>query len=97
MSKLIGKVYRIVENPDQADEEHYAVEIIDGVFKDLVYQYGKVQFVEGTPQLNFQRILRRIPDGMEYDDLMEDDELNTLMGDILVEMLEEQVERQEKK
>ena len=35
---LIGEVYQIVENPNQKEDEHYAIEIIDGVYKDLVYQ-----------------------------------------------------------
>ena len=93
---LIGKVYQIVENPNQGEDEHYAIEIIDGVYQDLVYQYGRVQFVEGKPELNFERTIRRVPEGMDLSDLEKDSELNNLMGDILVEMLEEQVGRQEK-
>ena len=89
-------MYRVVENPNQKDEEHYAIEIIKGEFKDTVYQYGRVQFVEGKPELNFERTIRRVPEGMDLSDLEKDSELNNLMGDILVEMLEEQVGRQEK-
>ena len=86
-------MYRIVENPNQKDEEHYAIEIIKGEYKDTVYQYGKVQFVEGKPELNFERIIRRVPEGMDLTDLLEDKDLNNLMGDILVELLEEQVKK----
>ena len=93
---LIGEIYQIVENPKQGEKEHYAIEIIDGVYQDLVYQYGKVQFVEGKPEINFERTIRRCPEGMEVKELLKDSELNNLMGDILVEMLEEQVGRQEK-
>ena len=88
---LIGDMYRIVENPNQKDEEHYALEIIKGEFKDTVYQYGRAQFVEGKPELNFERIIRRVPEGMDLSDLEKDEDLNNLMGDILVELLEEQV------
>lgn len=94
---LIGEVYRVVENPNQADDEHYALEIIKGEFEGLVYQYGKVEFVEGKPELNFQRTIRRVPEGMDLSDLEQDDDLNNLMGDILVELLEEQVARSEEK
>ena len=91
------KVYRVVENPNQADDEHYALEIIKGEFEGVVYQYGKVEFVEGKPELNFQRTIRRVPEGMDLSDLEQDDDLNNLMGDILVELLEEQVARSEEK
>lgn len=94
---LIGEVYRVVENPNQADDEHYALEIIKGEFEGLVYQYGKVEFVEGKPELNFQRTIRRVPEGMDLSDLEQDDDLNNLMGDILVELLEEQVARSEER
>lgn len=94
---LIGEVYRVVENPNQADDEHYALEIIKGEFEGVVYQYGKVEFVEGKPELNFQRTIRRVPEGMDLSDLEQDDDLNNLMGDILVELLEEQVARSEEK
>jgi len=94
---LIGEVYRIVESPNQADDEHYALEIIKGEFEGVVYQYGKVEFVEGKPELNFQRTIRRVPEGMDLSDLEQDDDLNNLMGDILVELLEEQVARSEGK
>ena len=94
---LIGDIYQIVENPNQKEGEHYAIELIDGTYEGLVYQYGKVEFVEGKPELNFQRTIRRVPKGMEYEVLMKDKDLNNLMGDILVELLEEQVARSEEK
>tara|TARA_B110000444_G_C18462439_1_gene420890 strand:+ start:91 stop:393 length:303 start_codon:yes stop_codon:yes gene_type:complete len=93
---LIGEMYRVVENPNQDDKEHYALEIIKGEYEGTVYQYGKVEFVEGKPELNFQRTIRRVPEGMELSNLESSADLNNLMGDILVELLEEQVKRQEK-
>ena len=58
MEKLFKNVYQVVENPN---EEQAGIEIIDGEFKGLVYQYGKVQFEDGKPPLNFQRTIRRLP------------------------------------
>ena len=43
--------------------------------------------------LNFQRTIRRLPEGGDLDELLNNDTLNTLMGDILVELIEEQLER----
>ena len=62
MDRLFGKLYQVVENPFEKDA---GIEIISGEFKGLVYQYGKVQFVEGEPQINFDRTVRRLPEGVE--------------------------------
>lgn len=89
-SKMFGTLYRVVENPH---EKQAAIEIIDGEFKGVVYQYGHVQFEDGKPHLNFQRTIRKLPEGGDMDELLNNDTLNTLMGDILVELIEEQIER----
>jgi len=88
--------YRVVENPY---EEDAAIEITEGEFKGLVYQYGKVQFIDGKPEINFQRTLRRLPDNTEkteeeVENLLNNGELNTIMGDILVELLQNQIEKE---
>ena len=90
MAKLFGKTYRVVENPFEKDA---GIELIDSEWKGLVYQYGDVQFVEGQPEINFQRTIRRLPEGADMDDLLNNKELENLMGDILVELIEEQIER----
>lgn len=91
-STLFGKTYRVVENPHEQDA---AIELIEGEFKGLVYQYGKVGFEEGKPNINFQRTIRRLPDsGEELDNLLNNSELNNLMGDILVEIMQEQMKRE---
>jgi len=91
---MIG--YRVVENPF---EENAAIEITEGEFKGLVYQYGKVQFKDGKPEINFQRTLRRLPDDAEkteeeVEKLLNNSELNTIMGDILIELLQNQIEKE---
>lgn len=58
MTKLFdAKYYRVVENPN---EEGAAIELTDGDWEGLVYQYGKVQFEEGKPNINFERTVRRL-------------------------------------
>ena len=58
-----------------------------------------VQFVEGEPQMNFKRTIRRLPKGEPseeaIEELLNNSELNTLMGDILVELIQEQIKREE--
>lgn len=92
---MFGSVYRVVENPFEQDA---AIELISGEFEGLVYQYGKVQFEEGKPNINFQRTIRRLPkSGEEIDNLLNNMELNKLMGDILIEIMQEQIEREKEK
>ena len=82
---LFGKTFRVVENPHEQDA---AIEIIEGDFKGLVYQYGKVGFEDGKPNINFERTIRRLPDsGEELDNLLNNNDLNNLMGNILVEIM----------
>ena len=95
---LFKEVYRVVENPYEKDA---GIELISGEWKGLVYQYGDVQFVDGEPQINFKRTIRRVPDGVEateevIEELLNNSELNNLMGDILVELIQEQIKREEK-
>jgi len=91
-----NKVYRVVENPH---DENAGIELTGGEWDGLVYQYGKVQFKEGTPEINFKRTIRRFPKGMEnseinFEELLNNSELNTLMGDILVEVMQEQIRKE---
>ena len=89
--------YRIVENPFEKDA---AIEITEGEYKGLVFQFGKVQFKEGEPHINFQRTIRRLPDiveeksDKEIDKLLNNKELEQVMGDILVEIMQDQIERE---
>jgi hypothetical protein len=90
------KVYMVVENPNEDDA---AIELTGGQWDGLVYQYGKIQFEEGKPNINFTRTIRRFPHGQEKTDigleeLLNNSELNDLMGDILMELVEEQMKRE---
>tara|TARA_X000000950_G_scaffold274710_1_gene360158 strand:- start:7972 stop:8286 length:315 start_codon:yes stop_codon:yes gene_type:complete len=96
MSKL-NEVYRVVENPL---EEQAGIELLQGEFDGLVYQYDKVQFVDGKPEVNFNRQIRRLPKGVEKTEenvnkILNNKELHNLMGDILLELLEEQIKNDE--
>ena len=91
-------IYRVVENPDVKDA---AIELKEhSKWNGLVYQYGKVQMEDGKPNLNFQRTIRRVPHHMEptelnLEELLNNDELNTLMGEILVELIQQQADREQ--
>ena len=70
------------------------VELLEEPYKGLVYVYGKVEFVEGKKHLNFQRDIVRPTEDKTIDELNKDEELNNVMGDILVELMQEQIERE---
>ena len=92
---LFKNTYIVVENPY---EETAGIQLVDTEWKGLVYQYGDVQFVEGEPQLNFQRTIRRLPEDVEeteenIQELLNNKELDQLMGEILLELIDEQIEK----
>ena len=94
---LFKEVYMVVENPHEKDA---GIDLISGEWKGLGFQYGDVQFVDGEPQMNFKRTIRRLPEGVEgseeaIQELLNNSELNNLMGDILVELIQEQIKREE--
>ena len=89
-------IYRVVENEN---ENTAGIELTSGQWDGLVYQYGQVQMEDNNPHLNFQRTIRRVPHGTEpseegIEELLNNEELNTLMSDILVELIEHQAERE---
>ena len=67
-----------------------AIKILKGNYKDIIYQYGKIEFVpraeSETPTINFDRAVRSCPEEMT-DTISADKEFNQLMGDILIELL----------
>lgn len=96
MSSLVsplfdGGFYRVVENPYETEA---GIEIMEGEYKGIIYQYGKVEFVEGKPELNFQRTIRKWDDKKwELKELEENEDLNNIMGDILVELIQAQIKK----
>lgn len=93
---LFKNTYIVVENPY---EETAGIQLVEGEWKGLVYQYGDVQFVDGKPELNFKRTIRKLPDNVEpsekaIEELLNNTELNNLMGDILVELMQEQIKQE---
>ena len=76
-----------------AKDGENGIEITEGKYEGVIYTYGEVQFlpVEGDepPTINFTRAVRKCPDSMR-ETISDDKEFNQIMGDILIEMLQEQ-------
>ena len=70
-----------------------AIKILQGEYKGVVFQYGKIEFVPRAeseiPKINFDRAVRVCPEDL-LNTISEDKEFNQLMGNILVELLANQ-------
>lgn len=84
--------YTIVENPNEQDA---AIRLNVQEYKNIVYQYGRVSFVEGENELQFERTIRH-PADHDIEELYKDMTLQGLMGDILVELILNQVKNEQR-
>ena len=70
-----------------------AIKILTGNYKDVIYQYGKINLISREeseePTVDFERAVRSCPEEMK-DSISEDETFNQLMGNILIELLANQ-------
>ena len=70
-----------------------AIKILTGQYKDVIYQYGKINLipreVSEEPTVDFERAVRSCPEELK-DKISEDETFNQLMGNILIELLANQ-------
>ena len=82
--------YKVVVNSKDGEN---GIEIVGGKFDGVIYAYGEVQFTEVNegepPTINFTRAVRKCPDDLK-ETISEDKDFNQIMGDILIELLQEQ-------
>ena len=82
--------YKVVVN---AKDGENGVEIVGGKFDGVIYTYGEVQFTEvkenEPPTINFTWPVRKCPEDLK-ETISTDKEFNQIMGDILIELLQEQ-------
>ena len=90
LNKSKNKTKRIWELTDSKENPQIgAIKINDGEFSGLIYQYGEVNFNEredGQMEVKFKYNLIENPN-----DLEENQDMINFMGDILVELLDEQL------
>lgn len=74
-------------------EGERAIKILKGEFKDVIYQYGKINFIpreeSEIPTIDFERAVRSCPEEL-VDTISTDENFNQLMGNILIELLANQ-------
>jgi hypothetical protein len=73
-----------------------AVKIVNGKFKDVIYHYGKVEVVEEEPpRIKFEYFIDS-EGKFDIKDLQSNKKFDTLMGDILVSIFDNNVLKKEK-
>ena len=80
--------------PDETDATLDCIRILEGKYKGLIYQYGTVSFNENESEENASLSFNyRVVEEVEDSD---PDELQEILGDILMTLLNEHVEDIEK-
>ena len=87
--------YKLVDHPNGFHNEHWCVEIEEGQFTGVVYQYDTINFNEidegGDAVLKFNTITVSNPN--EED--LTDEEFSGIIGDILVKIIAERMDESE--
>ena len=81
--------YELVEHPNGFHDKHWCIKICEGEYEGLVYQYDKVNFLEeeGDTILKFNTITVENKDEHK----LTGEPIQSIMGDILVEVIEERL------
>ena len=86
--------YEIVEHPNGFHEDHWCIQINDGEYEGLVYQYDTVKIGEedenGEAALTFNTVTVANPNNV---DLTEENDKG-ILGSVLVDIIQEQIERE---
>ena len=89
-----GEVYEFADL--DGVEKLTAIKIIKGKFEGVVYHYGKVGVVdEDPPRIQFEYFLDE-PGNFSFDDLQSNKKFDTLMGDILISIFDNNIIKKEK-
>ena len=85
--------YDLVEHDNSFHDKHWAVRLEEGDYEGVVYQYDTVSFNEenGEMILSFNTITLENPNEVD----LTTDEFETILGDILTGIIEEQLEQME--
>lgn len=91
--------YKLVPDPDDIDADYWCICLQKGEFQGLIYKYGEIGISkklneDGTLPVKFEYDILFVPEEirkMEFADEKKD-ELEKLMGDIMMEMIQEDLE-----
>lgn len=85
--------YELVEHENSFHDKHWGIRLDEGEYEGVVYQYDTVSFNEddGEMILSFNTITLDNPNEKD----LTTDEFETILGDILTNIIEEQLEQME--
>ena len=83
--------YQLIEHENSFHENHWAIRIEDGDYEGVMYQYDTVSIneEEGDVVLSFNTITLENPNELD----LTTSEFETILGDILTKVIEEQLEQ----
>ena len=83
--------YQLIEHENSFHENHWAIRIEDGDYEGVTYQYDTVSIneEEGDVVLSFNTITLENPNELD----LTTSEFETILGDILTKVIEEQLEQ----
>lgn len=83
--------YNLIEHENSFHDNHWSVEIEEGDYKGIVYQYDTVSIneEEGDIILSFNTITLDNPENLD----LTTDEFENTVGEILTNIIEEQLEQ----
>lgn len=88
----IDETIQFVEKPSS---ELYSLKVVQGPYLGVIYTYGKVSLTEdeANVELNvkFDFRIEEVPDNLKKEDLEQSDDFKNFMGDVLTQLLEEQL------
>lgn len=89
-----GEDYIFVDNVDE--HQVTSIRIKKGEFQGVLYHYGKIGVVEeDPPRIKFDYFIDD-PGNFEFDDLISNEKFDTLMGDIIVSIFDNNVLKRKK-
>jgi hypothetical protein len=92
----LDETVQFVERPSS---ELYSLKVVQGPYLGVIYTYGKVSLHEdeANVQLNvkFDFKIDEVPENLKKEDLEQSADFKNFMGDILTQLLEEQLNNDE--
>jgi len=87
--------YELIDHPNGFHDEHWCVEIKEGTFKGLIYQYDTIHFKETEEGddaiLDFNTITVENNDELD----LTTEEFSGIIGDVLVSIIEDRLKNEE--
>lgn len=97
--KTMKEWYKLVKNPQNEDDDQYAFCITKGKFEDVIYKYNRFGLIEPEAteeelKYRFEYDILEIPEEIREKKYADEEgkEFETLIGDILIEVISENIE-----